>query len=76
MVVDETNTGCGATGKGFFAYDGTFADYMTFGKRTQATGFYHKNGHGIELGGKEHDVAMLEVIKKEIDNDNLIKRVA
>ena len=34
LVVDETNTGCGATGAGFWAYSGSAADYLTFGKRT------------------------------------------
>lgn len=48
LVVDETNTGCGATGRGFWAYDGSNADYVSFGKRTQATGFYSGlGGEGI-----------------------------
>ena len=34
LVVDETNTGCGATGAGFWAYSGSAADYLAFGKRT------------------------------------------
>ena len=34
LIVDETNTGCGATGNGFWAYDGDAADYVSFGKRT------------------------------------------
>lgn len=34
LIVDETNTGCGATGTGFWAYTGSQADYVTFGKRT------------------------------------------
>ena len=33
LIVDETNTGCGATGHGFWAYGGPAADYITFGKR-------------------------------------------
>ena len=48
---------------------------MTFGKRTQATGYFHKNGVGIELGGSEHNVTLLDEIKKKIDSDDLIKRV-
>jgi 4-aminobutyrate aminotransferase-like enzyme len=33
LIVDERNTGCGSTGKGFWAYNGN-ADYVVFGKRT------------------------------------------
>ena len=33
LIVDETNTCCGATGTGFWAYNGNLADYVTFGKR-------------------------------------------
>lgn len=33
LIVDERNTGCGATGRGFWAYNGP-ADYVVFGKRT------------------------------------------
>lgn len=40
LIVDETNTGAGATGNGFWAYSGSAADYLTFGKRTQATGYF------------------------------------
>jgi len=39
LILDETNTGCGASGKGFWQYGGP-ADYVTFGKRTQLTGYY------------------------------------
>jgi 4-aminobutyrate aminotransferase-like enzyme len=63
LLVDETNSGCGATGQGFWAYDGSEADYVSFGKRTQATGYYSANGSGIELGGSEHNVHLLDEIK-------------
>jgi len=77
LVVDETNTGCGATGEGFWAYDGSQADYVSFGKRTQVTGFFSAMGpDGITLGGSEHDVTLLGEIKKQIDADQLIERVA
>lgn len=33
LIVDETYTGCGATGKGFWSYTGP-ADYVVFGKKT------------------------------------------
>lgn len=33
LIVDERNSGCGASGKGFWAYDGP-SDYVVFGKRT------------------------------------------
>lgn len=75
MVVDETNTGCGATGRGFWAYDGSMADYVSFGKRTQATGYYKAGDEGIQLGGSEINVALLGEIKKEIDTHKLISKV-
>ena len=39
LIVDESNTCCGATGKGFWQYNGS-ADYVTFGKRMQVNGFF------------------------------------
>ena len=75
LVVDETNTGAGATGRGFWAYNGDNADYVAFGKRTQATGYYHA-GHGIQLGGSEHSVALLEIINSEIQKGDLVQHVA
>lgn len=44
LLVDETNTGCGATGRGFWAYQGDKADFVSFGKRTQAAGYYSAQG--------------------------------
>jgi 4-aminobutyrate aminotransferase-like enzyme len=76
--VDETNTGCGATGNGFWAYGGNAADYTTFGKRMQATGYFSNSpeGSSIRVGGSEFDVALFSLIKKEIDGGNLIELVA
>ena len=39
LVVDETNTCCGASGKGFWQHSGS-ADYVAFGKRMQVAGFF------------------------------------
>ena len=33
LIIDERNSGCGATGRGFWAYNGD-SDYVVFGKRT------------------------------------------
>jgi len=61
LIVDETNTGGGATGNGFWAYNGCYQDYTTFGKRTQATGYFSNSPEGasIRTGGSEFDVALL-----------------
>lgn len=75
LIVDETNTGCGATGHGFWAYNGSAADYVTFGKRTQATGYFSSQGEGITLGGSELDVRIFAEIKKAIDGHALIEQV-
>ena len=50
LVVDETGTAAGASGKGFFQYQGGKADYVTFGKRTQVSGFFSKQS-GMNIGG-------------------------
>jgi len=42
LIVDETNTGCGASGQGFWQYNGP-ADYVAFGKRSQVTGFFSQH---------------------------------
>ena len=39
LIVDEQATGCGASGAGFWQYDGQ-ADYVVFGKRMQVNGFF------------------------------------
>jgi 4-aminobutyrate aminotransferase/(S)-3-amino-2-methylpropionate transaminase len=56
LIVDETNTGCGASGKGFWQYTGP-ADYVTFGSRTQATGYFSAEGDvHMHLGGSALEV--------------------
>lgn len=78
LIVDETNTGCGATGNGFWAYGGSAADYTAFGRRMQATGYFSNNADGatIRVGGSESCVALFSTIKKEIEGGNLIELVA
>ena len=73
LIVDETSTGCGASGKGFWQSN-VKADYVVFGKRTQATGYFHAEGLG--LGGSENDVKLLKIIHQGIQQDNLINRVS
>lgn len=34
LIVDERNTGCAGSGRGFWAYNGSSADYLVFGKKT------------------------------------------
>jgi glutamate-1-semialdehyde aminotransferase len=54
LIVDETNTGCGASGKGFWQYNGP-ADFVVFGKRTQVSGFFSKEcpEHNYHVGDSE-----------------------
>jgi len=78
LVVDETNTGCGASGKGFWQYSGA-ADYVTFGKRTQFTGFYTneaKQADEMFVAGKMIDLQRHNIIKSAMDSEGLIERVA
>ena len=55
LVVDETHTGCGASGKGFWQYQGQ-ADYVTFGSRTQVTGYFTSGDEKIYLGGSPLEI--------------------
>jgi 4-aminobutyrate aminotransferase-like enzyme len=53
LIVDATETGCGATGKSFWGFTGE-ADYLVFGKRTQVEGFYSRpesKQASISIGG-------------------------
>ena len=42
LIVDEAGTGCGASGAGFWQSTGE-ADYVTFGRRTQVSGYFSKD---------------------------------
>ena len=75
LVVDETSTGCGASGKGFWQYQGPAPDYVAFGKRTQVAGFYSKNA-GVNLGGCENDVVLFKAIQQGIGEDQLLEKAA
>lgn len=70
LVVDETNTGCGASGKGFWQYQGA-ADYVAFGKRMQATGYFSQD-QGLKLGGSENDVKLFKLINQGMGEDQLV----
>ena len=76
MIVDETNTGCGATGKGFWQYQGQ-ADFVVFGKRTQVSGFFSKEcpEHNYHLGDSELKLKHFSVIKNVIESAGLIEQV-
>jgi len=53
LIVDEAGTGVGASGEGFWQYDGP-ADYVTFGRRTQVAGYFSREkdeGKTYSLGG-------------------------
>jgi 4-aminobutyrate aminotransferase-like enzyme len=70
LVVDETSTGCYASGQGhFWQYNGP-ADYVSFGKRTQVAGFFSRNDE-IHVAGNENDVNLFNVILQGINEDNL-----
>lgn len=55
LIVDATETGCGATGKSFWGFTGD-ADYLVFGKRTQVEGFYStpESKHASITSGGDH----------------------
>ena len=75
LIVDETNTGCGASGRGFWMSNGN-ADYVTFGKRTQLSGFYSSETGMTNLGGNMIELAQMSTIYGVMTKDNLVDRVA
>lgn len=73
LVVDETFSGCHASGNGhFFQYNGK-ADYVSFGQRTQAAGFFSRQD-GIIPAGNENDVKLFKIIQQGISVGDLAKR--
>lgn len=76
LIVDETNTGCGASGKGFWQYQGP-ADFVVFGKRMQVSGFFSKEcpEHNFHLGDSELKLKQFAVIKNVIETQGLIEQV-
>ena len=74
LIVDEQNTGCGASGQGFWQYSGP-ADFVAFGKRTQVSGYFsaHSEESNYHVGDSELKLAQFSVIKNAIEKDGLIE---
>lgn len=52
LIVDDRNACGGASGKGFWSYNGP-CDYLIFGKRSQIEGYFSKSGleeHATTIG--------------------------
>jgi 4-aminobutyrate aminotransferase-like enzyme len=66
FVIDERESGCGASGKSFWASNGASSDYLVFGGRTQAEGFYSTTSSKAHakhcLGGDALKLLQLQVI--------------
>lgn len=77
LIIDERNTGCGASGKGFWQYSGP-SDYLVFGKRTQVEGFFSSEAsqkHSISVGTDALSLFRFKVIKQTLDQSKLIDKV-
>jgi 4-aminobutyrate aminotransferase-like enzyme len=77
LIVDERNSGCGASGKGFWAYDGP-SDYVVFGKRTQIEGYFSTHDskkYALTSGGDQFKLLQFKAIKEVIDGQHLVKQV-
>lgn len=77
LIVDATETGCGATGKSFWGFNGS-ADYLVFGKRTQVEGFYSRpqsKSAAVALGGDHLRLLQFQVINEVMTKDRLIDKV-
>ncbi len=82
FVVDETNTGCGSTGSYWASekWEMDDIDYLTFGNRTQVSGFYSskdsaKNAADLANGCDPLKLEFLKVIHQVMEKDNLISKV-
>ena len=77
LVVDETNTCLGATGKGFWQYSGK-ADYVAFGKRMQVSGFFSDQKAGrrdLNLSDNQLGLQTLETINSVMKDTDLTAQV-
>ena len=77
LIIDATETGCGATGKGFWGFDGA-ADYLVFGKRTQVEGYFSRpsdKASNLSLGGDHLRLLQFKVINEAIVKDRLLDKV-
>jgi 4-aminobutyrate aminotransferase-like enzyme len=77
LIVDETSTGCGASGQGFWQYDGP-SDYVAFGKRTQVSGFMAAGGELVpeSVGGSPLALKQWQVVNNVVHKEFLADRVA
>lgn len=77
LIIDEQSTCCGASGSGFWQYNGP-ADYVVFGKRMQVNGFFSAQRNGdrdVNLAGAQMGLNQFKVIKEQLTNRNLIEEV-
>jgi 4-aminobutyrate aminotransferase-like enzyme len=76
LIVDATETGCGATGKGFWGFNGQ-SDYLVFGKRTQVEGFFstpESKQSSISFGGDQLRILQFETISDIIQKEGLVHK--
>lgn len=74
LVVDETSTGCAASGKGFWQANSADADYVVFGKRTQVAGYFSK-GNQFLVAGNHLDLARFQVVVDTVEKESLAENV-
>ena len=84
MIVDETKTGMGASGKNWaheywYLQDGKTPDFMTFGGKTGISGFYSTLEHRMNEEATSHSqtVDMVSLLRygqmwKIIEKQNLL----
>ena len=77
LIVDEQSTCLGASGKGFWQYNGG-ADFVVFGKRMQVSGYFSTESDGtrdVNLAGSQLGLRQFSVIKDVVNSRNLIDQV-
>jgi L-lysine 6-transaminase len=78
LIIDATESGQGATGKNYWGYTAGHPDYVVFGKRAFAEGFYSRplsKQLSITYGGDMLRLMQFRVLKQVIEQDKLIEKV-
>ena len=78
LIVDASESGCGATGKNFWGFNG-HADYVVFGRRSFAEGYYSRpssKAASISFGGDLLRLMQFRALKDVIETERLVDRVS
>jgi len=78
LIIDASETNCGASGQSFWGVNTDAAEYLVFGKRSFIEGFYSRPQAklaAITFGGDYLRLLQFKVLYEIIQKENLIDRV-